>query len=133
MATFYAHWRDLPATAWRWADFRPREIACRRDGALLLDEEALDRLQALRDRLARPLTLTSAYRSAAHNAAVGGSPTSQHLRGRAFDVALTAGLEREGLRAAAAAVGFTGIGDYDDFLHLDLGPPRRWDRRSRRP
>ena len=51
--TFYAHWRDVPAAAWRWPNFSPAEIACRGTGRLLLNEAALDRLQALRDRLGK--------------------------------------------------------------------------------
>ena len=46
--TFYAHWRDVPAAAWRWPNFSPAEIACRGTGKLLVNEAALDALQALR-------------------------------------------------------------------------------------
>ena len=53
--TFYAHWRDVPESAWRWPNFSPAEIACRGTGKLLLNEPALDKLQALRDRLGKPL------------------------------------------------------------------------------
>ncbi len=51
--TFYDHWRDVPDKAWRWPNFSPAEIACRGTGKLLINEPALDKLQALRDRLAR--------------------------------------------------------------------------------
>jgi zinc D-Ala-D-Ala carboxypeptidase len=61
--TFYSHWRDAPAAAWRWPNFSPAEIACRGTGRLLLNEAALDILQALRDRLGKPLIVRSAYRS----------------------------------------------------------------------
>lgn len=30
----YPHWRDLPATAWRWPNFSADEIACRGTGAI---------------------------------------------------------------------------------------------------
>jgi zinc D-Ala-D-Ala carboxypeptidase len=53
--TFYDHWRDVPKSAWRWTNFSPAEIACRGTGKLLINEPALDRLQALRDRLGKPL------------------------------------------------------------------------------
>ena len=46
--TFYTHWRDVPKAAWRWANFSPAEIACRGTGKLLVNEAALDKLQALR-------------------------------------------------------------------------------------
>lgn len=58
--TFYRHWRDVPEGAWRWPDFSPAEIACRGTGSLLLNAPALDKLQALRDRLGKPLIVRSA-------------------------------------------------------------------------
>ena len=69
--TFYRHWRDVLDSAWRWHDFSPAEIACRGTANLLINEPALDRLQALRDALGKPLIIRSAYRSPEHNKAVG--------------------------------------------------------------
>jgi hypothetical protein len=43
--------------------FSPAEIACRSTGKLLLNEAALNKLQALRDALAKPLIVPLAYRS----------------------------------------------------------------------
>src|SRR5690606_23456037 len=71
--TFYDHWREAPGGTWRWPNFSPAEIACRGTGKLLVNEPALDKLQALRDRLGKPLTVRSAYRSPEHNRAVGGA------------------------------------------------------------
>jgi len=71
--TFYGHWRDVPEKAWRWINFSPAEISCRGTGKLLINEPALDNLQALRDRLGKPLIVRSAYRSPEHNRAVGGA------------------------------------------------------------
>ena len=64
---FYENWRDVPKAVWRWPDFSPAEIACRGTGRLLINEAALDRLQALRDRLGKPLIVRSGYRSPEHN------------------------------------------------------------------
>ena len=77
--TFYAHWRDVPAAAWRWPNFSPAEIACRGTGKLLVDDAALDALQALRTRLGKPLIIRSGYRSPEHNRAVGGAKASKHM------------------------------------------------------
>ena len=57
--TFYTHWRDVPKAAWRWPNFSPAEIACRGTGKLLVNEAALDKLQALRVRLGKPLIVLS--------------------------------------------------------------------------
>ena len=85
--TFHRHWRDVPGSAWRWPNFSPAEIACRGTGKLLINEPALDKLQALRDRLGKPLIVRSAYRSPEHNRAVGGATRSKHMDGAAFDIA----------------------------------------------
>jgi zinc D-Ala-D-Ala carboxypeptidase len=128
--TYYNHWRDVPATRWRWKNFSPAEIACRGSGSLRLHEDALDRLQALRDALAKPLIVRSAYRSPAHNKKVGGAPQSKHLEGTAFDIAM-ANHDPVAFEAAARAVGFLGFGFYprSGFIHIDLGPARIWGER----
>ena len=63
-------------------------------------EEALDKLQAHRDRLGKPLIVRSAYRSLAHNRTVGGAPRSKHLDGTAFDIAM---MNRDPIAYEAAA------------------------------
>jgi zinc D-Ala-D-Ala carboxypeptidase len=55
---------------------------------LLVNAPALDKLQALRDRLGKPLIVRSAYRSPEHNRAVGGATRSKHMEGAAFDIAM---------------------------------------------
>ena len=60
---FYRRWRDLPQGAWRWPNFSPAEIACRGSGKLLVNEAALEKLQAMRDQLGKPLIVRSAHRS----------------------------------------------------------------------
>jgi hypothetical protein len=52
-------------------------------GKLLINEAALEKLQALRDRLGKPLIVRSAYRSPEHNRAVGGATRSKHMEGAA--------------------------------------------------
>ena len=128
--TFYEHWRDVPDKAWRWTNFSPAEIACRGTGKLLVNEPALDKLQALRDRLGKPLIVRSAYRSPEHNRAVGGATRSKHLDGAAFDIAMS-NHDPVTFEAAARAVGFLGFGFYprSGFMHVDLGPVRQWGER----
>lgn len=43
-------------------------------------------LQPIRDRLGKPITVTSGFRAQAVNRAVGGSSTSDHLRGNSADI-----------------------------------------------
>lgn len=128
--TQYEHFTDVPAAGWRWASFSPRELACKGTGKLLVNEDALDKLQALRDRLRKPLILTSAYRSPEHNRRVSGAKASKHLEGIAFDVRMDNHDPWE-FENAARAVGFTGFGFYpkSGFMHIDTGPAREWGTR----
>jgi zinc D-Ala-D-Ala carboxypeptidase len=129
---FYRDWCDVPKNAWRWPNFSPAEIACRGTGKLLINEPALDRLQALRDRLGKPLIVRSAYRSPEHNRAVGGAGRLKQLDGTAFDIAM-ANHDPAAFEASARAVGFFGFGFYprSGFMHIDLGSARVWERSSR--
>ena len=67
--------------------FRVREFRCR-DGTdtILIDEGLVVVLQCIREHFGKPVTITSGYRTASHNAKVGGSRSSQHLLGRAADI-----------------------------------------------
>ena len=126
-STFYDHFRDVPDGIWRWPNFSPAEIACRGTDKLLINAPALDKLQALRNRLGKPLILRSAYRSPEHNRAVDGAPQSKHMNGTAFDIAMS-NHDPVAFEAAARAVGFLGFGFYprSGFIHVDLGPAREW-------
>ncbi|MDZ4120217.1 YcbK family protein [Phaeovulum sp.] len=129
--TTYAHFRDVPESAWAaWPSFSPAEIACRGTGAIKINTEAMDMLQSLRNRLGKPLIVLSAYRSPAHNKAVGGAPASKHMDGTAFDIAM-ANHDPVAFEAAARKAGFLGFGFYprSGFMHIDLGPAREWGER----
>lgn len=68
-------------------DFKVRELRCR-DGTdtVMVDEALTVVLQCIREHFGKPVTITSGYRTAAHNAAVDGAKSSQHLLGRAADI-----------------------------------------------
>ena len=66
-------------------NFKVREFACKGSDVVLLDEELVVLLQCIREHFGKPVHITSGYRTAAYNAAVGGSKSSQHLLGRAAD------------------------------------------------
>lgn len=124
MNIFFDHYSEIPQELWRWKNFYPHEIACRGTGSIIINFDALDRLQLARDKAGRPIYINSAYRSPYHNAFVGGSIRSYHLRGVAFDPSLV-GFEKKELYEILKAVGFTGFGlNYRSFLHADRGPRR---------
>lgn len=119
-------WRE------RWPDFVPAEFACKHCGEYFHDEQFLDKLQAFRYLIDKPLVINSGHRCEAHNKAVGGaqkradgSGGSQHLK-VAADISLT-GRDRHAMAALAKNLGFTGIGYGSTFLHLDMRPnPAEW-------
>jgi len=126
----YKSWKDYPKDKWPWKSFSPREMACKGTGTLLIDANAMDKLQALRDRLGVPILVTSGYRSPEHNKKVGGAKESLHMQGCAFDIRMDNHNPTE-FEAAARSCGFTGFGYYpkQGFMHIDTGTPRTWGDR----
>ena len=85
MLNVYSRTRDGETLLSR--GFRAKEFACK-DGTdpLFVDSELVQVLQAIRDHFGAPVVITSGYRTAAHNRAVGGAVYSQHQYGRAADI-----------------------------------------------
>ena len=118
------------------ANFRLREFACR-DGSdpVFIDTRLVQVLQNIRDHFGEPVVITSAYRTAAHNKAVGGAAYSQHCYGRAADIRV-AGVTVERLAAYAEKLlpDTGGIGRYPvrsgrptGWVHVDTRPAKsRW-------
>lgn len=79
-------------------NFTVYEFRCR-DGSdvVMIDESLVVLLQCIREHFGKAVTITSGYRTAAHNTAVGGAKSSQHLLGRAADFHV------EGVPVAAVA------------------------------
>jgi len=116
-------------------NFKLSEFVCKEGkGEVLYDTEMIDKLQALRDCFNVPVQIVSGYRSPEYNRGVGGSINSQHLLGKAADIAID--LDKERVKEKAIELGFKGIGLYDTFIHLDVRDdpnPRGysfWDERT---
>jgi len=114
---------DLSDNFSRW------EFACGcKCGADTVDAKLLDMVQDLRN-VFGPISISSGHRCPAHNKKVGGGEHSQHLLGRAAD------LHFKGV-PLPNVVNFinnhyqnTGMGIYDDFIHLDSRNHKaRWQR-----
>ena len=140
------HWKDLEndpkaMTEWRdrWPNFMPHEVACHidpntvpdatqraamGDGRVYSDENALDMLQRFRTAWGRPLTINSGYRTPQWNRMIEGAATaSQHVQGCAFDISLNDGrYDGDTMEKLARRLGFTGIGRYRSWIHLDTRP-----------
>jgi len=100
--------------------FAEAEFACRCCGLVRVNIRLVQLLEQLRGQLGgKPVVVSSAYRCAAHNRALGGARQSQHLLGNAADIAV-AGVAPLEVAAAAEKVGFAGVGRYSGFTHVDV-------------
>jgi len=72
----------------------------------------------------RPMTITSGWRPAWYNEAIGGAKNSYHVLGQAIDFVIQNQDPRETQRLLRNWRG--GLGRYADFTHADRGPRRRW-------
>lgn len=90
--------------------------------------EFLAKVDALRQLWGKPLKVNSGSRCKAHNRDVGGEKGSYHTLGMAADLRTSNRLESHELAKTAEAVGFGGIGIYETWVHVDVGPKRRWSK-----
>lgn len=102
------------------------KIACRGDGSIKVNADALSCLYNMRPLLGRSIHLSSTYRSPYRNVACGGAPKSSLLAGITFDVQLR-GHDKKEIRKVADKVGFKGMGlKYNSFIHLDTSRRSTW-------
>jgi uncharacterized protein YcbK (DUF882 family) len=110
-------------------NFHVREYACK-DGAelVLIHPKLAEILQKIRTHFGRPVTITSAFRTEAHNKKVGGEANSQHLYGRAADIKVTGVTPKKVAEYAETLLPNTGgIGIYSNFTHIDCRQKKaRW-------
>ena len=129
MLNVYSHTKEGGKPLSR--NFTVREFACK-DGSdpVFVDTDLVALLQAVRNHFNKPVVIISAYRTAAHNRAVGGAAYSQHLYGRAADIRVS-GVSTEQLAAFAETLlpGTGGVGRYPEkgFVHVDVRKAKsRW-------
>lgn len=85
-------------------------------------------LQPLRNHIGVPVTITSGFRSAAVNKAVGGVPTSQHLDGCAADCVVSSDMFNKAIDYITRNLPFDQLLIGKSFFHVSWTPfgiPRR--------
>lgn len=103
------------------------ECPCNQCTSNYIDEELVKLLQELREKYNDSITITSGYRCPAHNAAVGGVPSSAHQAGLAadFQPKIVNVDELDKLYDLAYSI-FNNIGDgrHKKFVHVDTRPKK---------
>ena len=109
--------------------FRESEFRCRCCGNLPpggVPQSLLDVLEDVRTHFDSPTVINSGYRCQHHNANVGGAPNSQHITGRAADIAVR-DVPASEVYAYLDPKHTGGLGRYNTFTHVDTRDQRtRW-------
>ncbi len=113
-------------------NFKSREFDCKCGGYChntKIDSALVEILQKIRDHFGKAVTITSAYRTVAHNKKEKGATYSQHLYGLAADIKIK-GVKPKEIAAYAEKllVHGGGIGVYSTFVHIDVRKcSAKWD------
>ena len=96
---------------------------------VLIDDALIDVIERLADHFKKAVVITSGYRPRVYNVRVGGAKNSQHIYGKAADIAI-AGVEPLLICREAERMGLGGIGLYatSASAHIDTrsGKVRWW-------
>lgn len=79
-------------------------------------------LQPIRDKIGKPIIITSGFRCPKVNTLVGGKPNSQHLKGQAADFIIK-GMTPNGIINRIKAMGVEYdqlINEYDEWVHISF-------------
>ena len=101
-------------------NFKVKEFACK-DGSdtVLICEETVEILQAIRNYFGKPVHINSGYRTSSYNKKVGGASASQHVVGTAADISVQGVPPTAIVAYLEAHYPLHGIGLYSTFVHID--------------
>lgn len=99
--------------------FTLEEFDCQHTGENRMEQDFLDKLDALREHCGFPFVITSGYRSPDHPLEARKEIPGTHAQGIAADIKITNSAHRYTIIREALAHGFTGLGVAGDFIHVD--------------
>jgi len=85
-----------------------------------MQEHFMKKLDAARDIAGVPFIINSAYRTKEHELKQGRDGTSSHCKGIAVDIRAGNSVARFRILTGLMRAGFTRIGIYGSFIHVDL-------------
>jgi len=106
-------------------NFYLSEFECPCCHLVQLHSKLLKLLVKLRNKIAQPIYINSGYRCIKENDKVYGVPRSYHLLGMAADIYVR-NMKTSDLFNYCVSVGFTGIGLYKTFIHVDVRPSKSY-------
>ena len=102
--------------------FKVKEFACK-DGSqvVFIDEHLVTILDILRNKIGKPIIITSGYRTPEWNAKCGGAKYSYHMRGMAVDIRVNGMSAKQIANELNAIVpNECGIIVYKSWVHFDV-------------
>ena len=100
--------------------FKRSDFACKCCGKIVVNDHLIAKLEELRRELGDvKIYITNGYRCPRHNKEVRGAHSSYHMKGIAVDIKVEHYRPAE-IAEVAKMVGFTGIGIYQTWTHIDL-------------
>lgn len=108
--------------------FKVREFACQ-DGSqvVFIDDYLCTILDILRNKLGKPIIVTSGYRTPGWNAKCGGAKYSYHMRGMAADIRVN-GMSAKELAKKLDEIVPNGCGIivYNSWVHFDVRDGKKY-------
>lgn len=108
--------------------FKVREFACK-DGSqvVFIDDYLVTILDILRDKIGKPVIITSGYRTPAWNAKCDGAKYSYHMRGMAADIKVN-GMSAKELAKKLDEILPNGCGIivYNSWVHFDVRDGKKY-------
>lgn len=106
------------------------DCKCSRCSKVLLDTKLVELLQKIRDHFGASVNVNSGYRCSAHNKEVGGSSSSNHVKGTAADIRVE-GVDPIEVAKYAESIGIKRIGLYEgekegNFVHIGSGSTKKY-------
>ena len=106
-------------------EFAQKDYQCDK---ILIESELVEVLEDVRKHFNKPVTINSGYRTAEYNKKIGGVKNSQHTKGTAADIKVSAIPAKEVQKYLQNKYPDKyGIGSYLNFTHIDVRAKKaRW-------
>lgn len=108
--------------------FKVKEFACK-DGSpvVFIDDYLVSILEILRNKIGKPVIITSGYRTPTRNSSVGGAKYSYHMRGMGADIQVESMNTKEVAKKLDEIVpDGCGIIVYNNWVHFDVRAGKKY-------